>query len=144
MYQVFADTLYWVATVRPNDPYERAAKEARQSLPPCIIVTTDEVLYEFVTAFAKSGPRLREKAVRIARELLDSPNVQVLPQSRESFLRAMDRFGNRPDKQYSLTDCSYMNVMDAEDIRDVLTNDRHFQQEGFNVLIRLTEGGNAR
>jgi hypothetical protein len=56
----------------------------------------------------------------------------------------MDRFGNRPDKQYSLTDCSYMNVMDAEDIRDVLTNDRHFQQEGFNVLIRLTEGGNAR
>ena len=37
--------------------------------------------------------------------------------------------------QYSLTDCSSMNVMDAEGIRDVLTHDRHFRQEGYNVLI---------
>lgn len=37
-----------------------------------------------------------------------------------------------------------MNVMDAEGIRDVLTNDRHFQQEGFNVLIRAAAGETGR
>ena len=144
MRKVFADTLYWIATVRPNDSYRQAAKEARQAIGPCIIVTTDEVLDEFVTAFARSGPWLRRKAVRIAKELLDSPNVKVLSQSRESFLQAMDRFANRPDKEYSLTDCSSMNAMDAQGIQDVLTNDRHFQQEGFNVLIRSTLSGSAR
>ena len=32
MRKVFADTLYWVAIVRPNDPYQPAAKEARQTV----------------------------------------------------------------------------------------------------------------
>jgi uncharacterized protein len=137
MRKVFADTLYWVATVRPTDPYEAAAREARRSLGPCLIVTTDEVLHEFVTAFGKSGPRLREKAVEIVRELLATKSVKVVAQSRGSFLRALDRFSRRSDKEYSLTDCASMNVMDAEGIQDVLTHDHHFQQEGYNVLIRL-------
>ena len=144
MRKVFADTLYWIATVKPDDPYEAAAREARQEVGPCIIVTTDEVLCEFVTAFAKSGPWLREKVVQIVKELLGSATVKVLAQSRHSFLRALDRFSNRADKEYSLTDCSSMNVMDAEGIQDVLTNDHHFQQEGYNVLIRPTQSGTMR
>jgi uncharacterized protein len=144
MRKVFADTLYWIATVRPNDPHAIAAREARQAVGPCLIVTTDDVLYEFVTAFSKSGPWLRAKAVRIVEEMFRSANVKVLAQSRESFSHAMHRFANRPDKQYSLTDCSSMNAMEAEGIRDVLTNDRHFQQEGFRVLIRSTSSGTAR
>ena len=135
MRKVFADTLYWVAIIRPTDPYQRAAKEARQAVGPCIIVTTDEVLCEFVTAFAKSGPTLQEKATRIVRELLDNGSVKVMVQSRESLLRGPDRFSERPDKEYSVTDCSSMNVMDAEGIRDVLTHDHHFEQEGYTVLI---------
>lgn len=143
MRKVFADALYWIATVKPNDPYEAAAREARQAVGPCIIVTTDEVLYEFVTAFARSGPRLREKVVQIVKELLGSASVKVLAHSRESFLQALDRFSRRSDKEYSLTDCSSMNAMDAEGIRDVLTNDHHFQQEGYNVLIRRTPSGST-
>lgn len=88
-----------------------------------------------MTAFSRGGPVLRERAVRTVRTILDSPNVEVFAQSRDSFLRALERFSNRPDKQYSLTDCSSMNVMDAEGMRDVLSHDRHFQQEGYNVLI---------
>ena len=144
MRKVFADTLYWVATVKPNDPYEAEAREARQTVGPCLIVTTDEVLCEFATALAKSGPMLREKAVRIVKELLGSASVKILSQSRESFLHALDRFANRPDKQYSLTDCSSMNAMDAEGIQDVLTNDHHFQQEGYSVLIRSAQSGSTR
>ena len=135
MRKVFADTLYWVAIIRPDDPYQRAAKEARQAVGPCIIVTTDEVLCEFATAFARSGPTLREKAVRIVRELLDNGSVRVIAQSRDSLLRALARYFERADKEYSLTDCSSMNVMDAEGIREALTHDHHFEQEGYNVLI---------
>jgi predicted nucleic acid-binding protein len=136
MRTVFADTLYWVAAVKPNDPYRRAAKEARQTVGPCTIVTTDEVLCEFVAALAKSGPTLREKAVQVVKELFGNAGVRVVAQSRDSFIRALDRFARRRDKEYSLTDCSSMNAMDAEEIRDVLTSDRHFEQEGYNILIR--------
>ena len=141
MRKVFADALYWIATVNPNDPYERAAREARQAVGSCVLITTDEVLGEFVTAFSNGGSRMRARAIRTVRNILDSPDVQVVGQSRESFLRALDRFSNRPDKEYSLTDCSSMNAMDAEGIRDVLTHDHHFQQEGYNVLIRRPQTG---
>ncbi len=32
MRKVFADTLYWIATVKPNDPYGPAASEAREQI----------------------------------------------------------------------------------------------------------------
>lgn len=35
-----------------------------------------------------------------------------------------------------MTDCISMNVMKAELLEEVLTNDRHFEQEGFTVLIK--------
>jgi len=136
MKKVFADTLYWVAIVKPDDPYKAAAQQARQAMGACILVTTDEVLSEFVTAFGKFGPTLRDKAVQTVRKLHNNPNVRVVVQSRDSFLRALERFSKRPDKQYSLTDCCSMNVMDTEGITDVLTHDHHFEQEGYNVLIR--------
>jgi uncharacterized protein len=137
----FADTLYWIAIVKPDDPYGSAANKARETIGSCIIVTTDEVLSEFVTAFSKGGSKMRARAVQTVRSIFDNPNVKVVAQSRESFLRALDRFSQRSDKEYSLTDCSSMNVMDADNIRDVLTNDHHFEQEGYNVLIRSTQGG---
>ncbi|MGA2065871.1 MAG: PIN domain-containing protein [Thermoguttaceae bacterium] len=143
MRKVFADTVYWLATVKPGDPYEAPAREARQALGPCIMVTTDEVLCEFVTALRKGGPPLREKAVQTVKTILDNANVRVVHQSRDSFLRALDRFSRRLDKEYSLTDCSSMNVMEAEGIRDILTHDHHFEQEGYNVLIRKGRGESA-
>jgi predicted nucleic acid-binding protein len=141
MRKVFADTLYWVAIVKPNDSYQEPATQARQAIGACTLVTTDEVLFEFVNTFSNRGRTLREKAVQTARKLLNNPNVKVVVQSRDSFLRALDRFSKRPDKEYSLTDCSSMNVMEAEGIRDVLTNDHHFEQEGYNVLIRSAPSG---
>jgi uncharacterized protein len=144
MRKVFADTLYWLAIVKPSDPYKAAAMEARHAVGQCIIVTTDEVLYEFANALARGGANLRGKAVRFVRNLFSDPNVKVVTQSRETFLRALERFENRPDKAYSLTDCSSMNAMDAEGIKDVFGNDHHFQQEGYNVLIRPSRGTKPR
>jgi predicted nucleic acid-binding protein len=82
------------------------------------------------------GALLRQKAVQTVRLLLTDADVTVVEQSRETFLRALDRYAERDDKKYSLTDCGGMNVMDAAGIREVLTNDHHFEQEGFTVLIK--------
>jgi len=136
MNAVFVDTLYWVAIVRPNDSWQDAAKRARSSLGEIQLVTTDEVLTEFLSALAKGSPAIRQVAVQMVRAILANPQVQVVPQSREGFLEAIALFDNRPDKQYSLVDCRSMQVMKAQSIQAVLTNDLHFKQEGFQVLIQ--------
>jgi len=44
-------------------------------------------------------------------------------------------YESRLDKGYSLTDCRSMLAMKSLGVSDVLSNDRHFAQEGFNVLF---------
>ena len=100
------------------------------------MVTTDEVLVEFLTAMSKSGQDMRRRAVRTVRDVLNSGAVRVVAQSRQSFLDGLDRYERRPDKGYSIQDCIAMNVMDAEGITEVLTSDHNFEQEGFTILMR--------
>jgi predicted nucleic acid-binding protein len=57
-----------------------------------------------------------------------------MPQSRESFLAGIELYRARPDKGYSLTDCISMITMRREGLTEALTNDRHFEQEGFRTL----------
>ena len=51
-------------------------------------------------------------------------------------MKAWPFYEARPDKGYSLTDCISMQAMRREELTDVLTNDRHFEQEGFRALFR--------
>jgi hypothetical protein len=84
MKSVFADTLYWVAIVRPDDQWREAALRARKELGPVRLVTTDEVLSEFLTGLSRAGEILRSQAVKMVRAIMADPNVTVLPQSRPS------------------------------------------------------------
>jgi predicted nucleic acid-binding protein len=135
MKAVFADSHYWIARVKPGDQWADAAKAARSSLGDVIIVTTDEVLTEFLTALSR-GDRMRKQAAKMVRAIMGNPNVRVIPQTRDSFLKGLALYENRSDKEYSLTDCISMNVMRTESLVEVLTHDHHFEQEEFTVLIK--------
>jgi predicted nucleic acid-binding protein len=80
--------------------------------------------------------QMRRQALANARRILNSPGVRVIPQSRDSFLSGMALYGARPDRGYSLVDCISMQTMRKEGLTEVLTNDRHFEQEGFRALFR--------
>jgi predicted nucleic acid-binding protein len=136
MRTVFADTHYWLALVNPRDQWHKPAKQANLSLGPTLLVTTHEALSKFLTALSGGGPDLRRVAAETVRKIIHNPNCRVLAQSRDSFLRALDRYAARADKTYSLNDCASMNGMDAEGIKEILTNDHHFEQEGYVVLIK--------
>jgi predicted nucleic acid-binding protein len=137
MKKVFADSSYWIAIVKPKDQWSGAADQAHKNLgSDVILVTTDEVLIEFLTALSSGGPFLRRIAVKMVRAILGNANVRVVQQTREGFLKGVTRYESREDKEYSLTDCISMNVMESNAMSEVLTNDHHFEQEGFKVLIR--------
>ncbi len=132
---VFADTHYWIAVVDARDSWHHVAKEVRETLGEIHIITTDEVLTEFLSALS-AFKYTRSQALKMVQAILSNPNVRVIPQTRESFLTGLELFENRPDKEYSLTDCISMNVMRAESLTRVLTTDHHFEQEGFTVLLK--------
>ncbi len=89
-----------------------------------------------MTALSGGGEVLRQRAAQMVRAILGNPNVKVVPQSRGTFLQDLDFFDQRRDKEYSLADCVSMNTMGAESLSEILTNDHHFEQEGFIILMR--------
>ena len=135
MNAVFADTFYWVALTNTADSSYQQAAALDDELAGTTIFTTDEVLSEFLTFFAGDA-WLRERAVRTVSALLEDSDVRVIPQSHDSFLAGLDLYRARPDKGYSLTDCISMQTMFREGVTRILTNDRHFEQEGFEALFR--------
>lgn len=135
MKSVFVDSQYWIAMAHPKDSWRPAAKAATKALGDILMVTTDEVLTEFLTSLSGGGPDLRRVAGKMVRAILANPNVTVVPQTRSSFLDGLTRYAAREDKSYSLTDCISMNTMDSRSLSEVLTNDHHFQQEGLTPLM---------
>ena len=136
MNSVFADTFYWAALTDVRDPANSRALTISRSLAPDTIVTTDEVLAEYLTFFAGARTSIRDLAGRNVAALLNSLEVRVFPQSRETFLAGLQLYRARPDKGYSLVDCISMQTMRREGLTAVLTNDKHFEQEGFHALLR--------
>jgi uncharacterized protein len=134
MIAIFADTFYWVALTDPNDSLYKKAAALDQRLAGALLVTTDEVLIEFLTFFS-GDPWLRERAEKTVRSLLSDPSVHVIPQSRASFLAGFELYAARRDKEYSMVDCISMAAMRQAGITEALTNDRHFSQEGFQILF---------
>jgi predicted nucleic acid-binding protein len=132
---VFADTVFWVAAANPKDQWADKLRELEPTLADTRILTTDEILVELLGHFSKAGSSLRQKAAEIAKAVLENPNVTVVPQSRDSFLRGLRLYESRADKAYSLVDCISMETMRQHAISEVLTADNHFTQEGFVALF---------
>ena len=103
MRRVFADTLYWLAIFLPGDAWADAARSSDVS--EALLITTEEVLTEFLTAVSAHGDRTRRLACRLVREILNDSEIEVISQSHESFLAGLALYERRPDKQYSLVDC---------------------------------------
>jgi predicted nucleic acid-binding protein len=137
MSPVFADTFYWYGLANRRDQWHQAVLQAKTTVSDRRIVTTQEVLVEFASAMA-SNEFLRSAASTLIESILADSKYVVLPQTHSSFLAGLQLYRDRPDKQYSLVDCISMNACRAEGIHEVLTNDHHFEQEGFAILIRMT------
>jgi uncharacterized protein len=52
------------------------------------------------------------------------------------FSAGLELFRSRRDKEWSLTDCMSFVVMRERGITDALTNDHHFEQAGFRILLK--------
>lgn len=135
MNAVFVDTHYWIASINPHDQWYQRTLEVEAQLTGANLVTTEEVLVETLNFFSSFGPQVRLRVAQVVRRLFEGAEVEVIPQTENSFLKGLEFYEERIDKGYSLTDCISMNTMRERGLIDVLTSDHHFTQEGFNVLL---------
>jgi predicted nucleic acid-binding protein len=126
MTALFADTFYWIALADSADSAHRRALMLAAERAASQIVTTDEVLTEYLNFFSTAPELFRRRAAHGVERLLTGLSVRVIPQSRDSFRAGLGLYRDRPDKRYSLTDCISMQTMRREGLTEVLTNDRHF------------------
>ncbi len=136
MRAAFADSGYWIALLNPRDELHETAVQVSSGFGTTIIVTSEMVLTEVLNHFAESGQFLRSTACAFVERLCDSPDCQVVPQTSGLFRNALRHYKQRPDKNWSLTDCASILMMESEGVKEVLTHDRHFQQAGFIPLLR--------
>lgn len=135
MKKIFADTFYWVALINPEDDYHKQVLKTSYLLSETMFITTEEVLIEVLAFYSKSSYHLKRKAISFINIVLENSQIEVIEQTHQSFSLGFELYQQRLDKGYSLTDCISMNTMKQLKIREVLTHDIHFTQEGFIILF---------
>ena len=137
MRTIFIDALHLIARVYPHDPWHGPATQAARLLPQDIrLITTTSILLEFLAGMADKGAYYRNRSVEVITAFQSDPSVKLIHPSYDLWQKGLDLYGQRPDKSYSLVDCISMTVMREEGITEILSNDHHFEQEGFVCLIK--------
>lgn len=65
MREVFVDTFFWIALANSRDPHHQRTKALQQSLRSARLVTTDEVLVEFLTFYAGYGSAMHTLPLKL-------------------------------------------------------------------------------
>ncbi|MBI5386292.1 MAG: type II toxin-antitoxin system VapC family toxin [Verrucomicrobia bacterium] len=105
---VFADSFYFLARLNRDDAaHEQAVRLGTQEWRP--LVTTGWVLTE--GGDTMSSPVNRLAFLRLFEALQSSPDAKIIPATAELFDRGVQLYAERPDKEWSLTDCISFVVM---------------------------------
>ena len=134
MRPVFADTSFYQALLNEPDEWHRAANRLFAEVGDTIL-TTDYVLLELGALMSRG--RARSVFVRFVERACSDPFTRIIPASAGLFDAGLTLFAERPDKQWSLTDCISFVVMQEEGMTGALTCDQHFEQAGFRAMLRV-------
>jgi predicted nucleic acid-binding protein len=133
--EVFLDSAFVIALINTQDEHHELARTAESRLPfGTRFVLTRAVCLEIGNAL--TSRRFRRHAVRILTSIERDPQFLILPWDQRTYTAGLDLFRNRPDKEWSLTDCMSFVVMRERGITEALTTDHHFRQAGFLPLLR--------
>lgn len=132
---VLVDTAAWIALVNTRDEFHKQAEDMIAELRHrnAMLVTTEFVLLEVANSFCTVA--WRDKAIKLINGLRLMPNLRIVPASSSLVADGWQLYASRVDKEWSLTDCISIVVMQREKIEQAFTSDHHFAQAGFTKLL---------
>jgi len=131
---IFVDTGFLLALHLHADQYHPSAVSYWRSpaLQASALVTTTHVFTEVVTHLTNRGHH--SQAMQLGEEMRAAAGIQMIHVDPALLAAGWVYFCERPDKQYSLTDCISFVLMEEMGISAALTFDHHFAQAGFKML----------
>jgi predicted nucleic acid-binding protein len=130
---ILVDSCYLIALAKPKDAlHPRAAAWSACVREP--LLASEYVLWETVNYL--SLLRDRNKVHVLVEQVMHSPPFVFVPASAELRDTGLQLHRDRPDKEWSLTDCISFHLMREHGIKRVLAYDIHFEQAGFEALLR--------
>ncbi len=133
MKAAFLDTFYFVALLNTNDKgHSMAIEWTRTFKGP--VVTSEWVMLELADALC--GTPQRSSFAPLRSRYLILANCRIVPFDNPIYEEAIRLYDTRPDKKWSLTDCTSFIIMRREGLTDALTADHHFEQAGFVPLLK--------
>jgi predicted nucleic acid-binding protein len=130
---ILLDTGYFIALFTPDDDlHERAAAWSLHLNEPLLV--TEYVLLECVNSFSK--PKDRSSAHALIEHVRSDPACELVHASPKLFEAGLRLHRERPDMEWSLTDCISFALMGERSLQRALAYDHHFEQAGFEALLR--------
>ena len=128
MERLFVDTSAWFAFVNRRDPDHAAVKRVLRGREGRL-VTSNYVFDETVTLCRQ---RLGHSiAARVGAVLLEPSSADLIRLTAADETAAWKLFVDRSDKGYSFTDCTSFVLMRRLGLKEAVSLDEHFRQEGF-------------
>ena len=97
-------------------------------------LTTNYVLAEFIPLCQTRGLN-RKKTLDFVETIIVNPLIEIVWIDENLHRKAFTLLQNRLDKTYSLCDAASFILMRERGLTEVLTTDKHFEQEGFIKLL---------
>jgi predicted nucleic acid-binding protein len=134
--KVFVDTSAWLALINKSDAVHQKTRKVRDALlkDNNEFVVTNYVMVEIANALCRVPHK--ETAVKLINFIEMTENIQVVEIDKEIFKEAWRVYSTHLDKDWSLTDCTSFEVMKERRITEAFITDKHFEQAGFNILIK--------
>ncbi len=98
------------------------------------LLVSEYVLWECVNTFSK--PKDRASAHALIDHVTSDSNCGLIDASPEIFAAGLQLHRTRSDKEWSLTDCISFYLMRERGVTRALAYDVHFEQAGFEALLR--------
>lgn len=130
---IFVDTGHFIAVLNSTDALHGRALAWGRAVRERLVVT-EYVLWETVNS--ESRHQQRARVHRLLLHIARSRQYEVIPATPQWYERGLALHRARGDKDWSLTDCISFEVMRERGIVRALTHDQHFEQAGFEAMLR--------
>lgn len=130
-HKIFIDTSYVIALINKKDQYHSIAESLVNIYDEHNFMISDCILLKIGNALSRN---YKQEAIEIIENFFMEDNITVIHLTQDLFAEGFSLYKTHQDKDWGLIDCISFMIMRSENIFDVLTFDKHFNQAGFNAI----------
>lgn len=139
MKTVFVDTSALIAIGNKRDAFHSQALKVREKLKQtkANFIITNGILLEFGNAF--SPVNLKPTAIKLIEAITNSRKWHCVNIDDHLIQKGFELYKQVQDKNWGLVDCISIIVARDMSIREIFTTDHHFEQAGFEILLKMND-----